>query len=80
MMNNKSETAKIITDNLINRVKSLKTFRITRKVDNNWLPNGAIPFDIRASKGIATFTVVALSQQEAEDQIDNFLKKENLDE
>ena len=80
MTNNKPETAKDITDKLINRVKLMSTFQITRKVGNNWLPNGAIPFDIRASKGIATFTVIALSQQEAEDQIDNFLKKEDSDE
>jgi hypothetical protein len=73
-----TKTAKEISDELIYRMKttSLNKFEIKREVGDNWLPNGTVPFDISASKGIATFTVWAESIQDAEDQISKFLEQD----
>ena len=70
--------AKQITDQLIYRMKntSLNKFEIKREVGENWLPEGTVPFDIRASKGIAVFEVWAESLQDAEDQVSQYLEKD----
>jgi len=70
--------AKQITDQLIYRMKntSLNKFEIKREVGENWLPEGTVPFDIQASKGIAVFEVWAESLQDAEDQVSQYLEKD----
>jgi hypothetical protein len=70
--------AKQLTDELIYRMKttSLNKFEIKREVGNSWLPNGTIPFDIRATKGVAIFDVWAESIQDAEDQVSKFLEQD----
>lgn len=71
-------TAKQLTDELIYRMKTtdLNKFEIKREVGANWLPNGTIPFDLTAKNGIATFTVWAESIQDAEDQVSQFLERD----
>jgi hypothetical protein len=71
-------TAKQLTDELIYRMKNttMEKFEIKREVGNNWIPNGTIPFDIRAKNGIATFIVWADSIQDAEDQVSQFLERD----
>jgi hypothetical protein len=71
-------TAKQLTDELIFRMKTtdLNKFDIKREVGENWLPQGTVPFDISASKGIATFTVWAESIQDAEHQVSQFLEQD----
>ena len=73
-----TKTAQQISDELIYRMKttSLNKFEIKREVGPNWLPDGTIPFDLYASKGIATFIVWAESIQDAEDQVSQFLEKD----
>jgi hypothetical protein len=73
-----TKTAKEISDELIYRMKTtnLNKFEIKREVGPNWLPNGTVPFDVSASKGIATFIVWAESIQDAEDQVSQFLEKD----
>lgn len=72
-------TAKHITDELINRMKntSLQKFEIKREVGENWIPNGVVPFDIYATNGVATFTVWAESYIDAEDQITQYLEQDD---
>jgi len=72
------QNAKDITDNLINRLRSstLQLFEIKREVGPNWIPNGTIPFDITAKNGVATFKVYAEFLQDAEDQVTQFLEKD----
>jgi len=71
-------TAKQLTDELLYRMKTtdLNKFDIKREVGENWLPQGTVPFDISASKGIATFTVWAESIQDAEHQVSQFLEQD----
>lgn len=72
------QNAKEITDNLINRLRSetLQLFEIKRDVGEGWLPKGHVPFDISASKGVATFKVYAEFLQDAEDQVTQYLERD----
>jgi hypothetical protein len=69
--------AKQLTDELIYRMKTtdLNKFEIKREVGPNWLPTGAVPFDLTAKNNIATFTVWAESIQDAEDQVSHYLER-----
>jgi hypothetical protein len=70
-------TAKQEFDELFYRMKTtdLNKFEIKREVGPNWLPDGTVPFDISATKGVAIFTVWAESIQDAEDQVSKFLEQ-----
>jgi hypothetical protein len=71
-------TAKEITDELIGRLKNstLQLFEIKREVGENWIPQGVVPFDITASRGVATFKVYAEFLQDAEDQVTQYLERD----
>lgn len=59
----------------IKRVMQLQKFEVKRLLDQPLqFTGGAIPFDIRANQECAWFTVLALSQNEAEQQVDVWLK------
>ena len=72
------KTAKEITDEFIYKMKNhtLQKFEIVREVEPNWLPDGTVPFDVKASKGVATFTVWAEFLQDAEDQVTQYLERD----
>jgi hypothetical protein len=72
-------TAKSITDELIGRLKNstLQLFEIKRDVGENWIPQGIVPFDISAKRGVATFKVYAEFLQDAEDQVTQYLERDN---
>jgi hypothetical protein len=76
------KTAKEITDEFIYKMKNntLQKFEIVREVGPNWLPDGTVPFNVKASKGLATFTVWAEFLQDAEDQVTQFLERQDKDE
>jgi hypothetical protein len=70
------KTAKTIFDETMERVKRLQRFEIKREVGPNWIPNGTIPFNIKAKNGIATFEVYAEFLQDAEDQVTAYLERD----
>ena len=70
------QTAKDIFDSTMQKIKKMQVFEIKREVGPNWLPRGTIPFDISARNGIATFKVYAEFLQDAEDQVTQFLEKD----
>jgi len=74
------KTAKDIFDETMNKVKNMQMFKVKREVGPNWIPRGTIPFDIHASNGVATFTVYAEFLQDAEDQVTQFLERQDEDE
>ena len=53
------------TQQIIDRLKNLKEFTISVPVEDNWLPNGVVPFDIKIKHGIATVKIPALTEDEA---------------
>lgn len=70
-------TAKDIADELFRKMKSMQKFEIKREMPDNWIPNGRVPFDIRIKDGIATFDVYAESYIDAEDQVTQYLEKDD---
>jgi hypothetical protein len=63
------------TAEAINRVMALKEFEVKRMLaEPLMLTGGRIPFDIRANQECIWFKVLAVSQLEAESQVDEWLK------
>jgi hypothetical protein len=63
------------TAETINRVMALKEFEVKRLLDEPLqFTGGRIPFDIRANQECVWFKVLAVSQQEAESQVDEWLR------
>ena len=58
-----------ITKQIIDRLMNLQEFTVSVPVEENWMPNGVVPFDIRIKNGIATVTVPALTEAEARSKI-----------
>ena len=68
-------TAKDLTDQLINRAKNLQEFIVKRDFDR--IPTGVVKFDIQHSVGQpARIFVPALTQQEAEDMVDEWFEED----
>lgn len=68
-------TAKDLTDNLIFRAKNLQEFVVER----DWfdIPAGVVKFDIQHTVGEpARIFVHAMTQQEAERQVDDWFNRE----
>ena len=57
------------TQQVLDRLMNLKEFTVSVPVEENWMPNGVVPFDIKIKKGIATVTVPALTEAEARSKI-----------
>jgi hypothetical protein len=63
------------TAEVLNRVMALKEFEVKRLLDEPLrFTGGSIPFDIRANQECVWFKVLAVSQREAESQVDEWLK------
>jgi hypothetical protein len=63
------------TAEVLNRVMALNEFEVKRMLDEPLMfTGGRIPFDIRANQECVWFKVLAVSQQEAEGQVDEWLK------
>ena len=58
-----------LTQQVIERMMNLREFTITVPVEDGWLPNGVVPFDIRIKNGLATVTIPALTEDEARSKI-----------
>ena len=58
-----------VTQQVIARLMNLQEFTVTVPVEENWIPNGVVPFDIKIKNGFATVTVPALTESEARSRI-----------
>jgi hypothetical protein len=63
-----------MANDLINRAKNLKKFEVKRMLENGILFNGTIPFDIKGKDDCYWIYAYALTQEEAEAQVDMWLK------
>ena len=65
-----------MANDLINRAKNLKLFEVERDIsDRGILFDGAVPFNIRANQTTAWFKVYAVTLDEAEAQVDEWLNR-----
>jgi hypothetical protein len=63
-----------MANDLINRAKNLKKFEVKRMLENGILFNGTIPFDIKGKDDCYWIYTYAITQEEAEAQVDTWLK------
>lgn len=63
-----------MAQDLINRAKNLKEFVIERELPENFEFYGQVPFDISIKDGMGKFKVVALTESDAESEVENYLK------
>ncbi len=69
------------TAEVLNRVMALKEFEVKRLLDEPLrFTGGRIPFDIRANQECVWFKVLAVSQQEAENKVNAWLNREELND
>jgi hypothetical protein len=71
-------TAKELCENLIARAKSMQTFQITRQLDDADVifSAGVVPFDLKMNReGQLTATVHAMTREDAEQQVDSWIKQ-----
>jgi len=66
-----------LTEQTINRLMNLKEFTVSVPVEENWMPNGVVPFDIKIKNGIATVSVPALTEAEARSKIIAYFNNSN---
>ena len=66
-------TAQDIANSLIYRARNGRVFYVYRDVVDGIQFDGAVPFDITINNGQAEFAVLALTQDEAELQVDQWL-------
>ena len=57
------------TQQIIERLMNLQEFTVSVPVEEGWMPNGVVPFDIKIKNGFATVTIPALTQDEAYSKI-----------
>ena len=68
-------TAKDLTDQLIHRAKNLQEFVVEREFHD--IPAGVVRFNIQHSQGeLARLFVPALTQQEAEQMVNEWFEEE----
>ena len=57
------------TQQIIDRLMNLQEFTVSVPVEEGWMPNGVVPFDIKIKNGFATVTIPALTEAEARSKI-----------
>jgi hypothetical protein len=67
------QAAKDVLDDLIERCKNVREYKISCYLDEAWVPNGPMPFDMIIRNGVVTCKVLAESKLEAALMIANEL-------
>lgn len=75
-MINKAQ-AQDITQNLIRRAQSMRSFAVRMRVNDGWLPQGVVPFNIHIKDGVATLTIVADSMESAQALAADYMKSDD---
>jgi hypothetical protein len=63
-----------LANNLIDRAKNLKLFEVKRYLENGIEFNGSVPFDIKGKDDCFWIYAYAVTQEEAEAQVDAWLE------
>jgi hypothetical protein len=67
------QAAKDVLDDLIERCRNVREYKISCYLDEAWVPAGPMPFDILIRNGLVTCKVLAESKLEAALMIANEL-------
>ncbi len=63
-----------MANDLINRAKNLKKFEVKRMLEDGIIFNGPVPFDIKGKEDCYWIYTYAVTQEEAEAQVDAWLR------
>jgi hypothetical protein len=63
-----------MAQDLINRAKNLQRFEVVRELENGIMFDGAVPFDIKSNGTEFVIYSFAVTQEEAEANVDTWLK------
>ena len=67
-------------DDVIFRMKNLKEFKVKRTMDENFVLNGKMPYDVKLDKNnVLTVTLMAVDKEEAERRVSEFISGMNDD-
>jgi hypothetical protein len=66
-----------LTQNLIRRAQTMRSFSVRMRVDDDWIPHGQVPFNIHIKDGVATLTIVADSMESARNQAAEYMKSDD---
>jgi hypothetical protein len=67
-------------DDVIFRMKNLKEFKIKRTMDESFVLNGKMPYDVKLDKNnVLTVTLMAVDKEEAERRVSEFISGMNDD-
>ena len=69
------KTARDIANALINKAKRMQEFRIMRPMPEDFEFRGQVPFDVKIKEGMMTFTVHALTIEDAKQQVENYINE-----
>jgi hypothetical protein len=67
------QAAKDVLDDLLDRCKNVREYKVSCYLDEAWVPAGPMPFDILIRNGLVTCRVLAESKLEAALMIANEL-------
>jgi hypothetical protein len=69
-----------VTKQVIERMMNLREFTVTVPVEENWMPNGVVPFDIKIKNGFATVSIPALTEDEARSKIIRYFSSSDTED
>jgi hypothetical protein len=71
------EQARDLTQSIIQRAQTMRSFKVKLRVDDGWLPQGPVPYNIHIKDGVATLTVVADSMESAQRLAADYMKTDD---
>lgn len=71
------KSAADITQEIITRAQSMRSYKVRLRIDDGWLPMGQVPFDIHIKNGIATLTIIAESMEAARGQAAAYMESDD---
>lgn len=67
-------------DDVLFRMRNLKEFKIKRTMDDNFVLNGKMPYDVKLDKNnVLTVKLMAVDKDEAERRVSEFIASMNND-
>jgi hypothetical protein len=69
-----------MANDLIDRARNLRKFEVKRMLEDGIMFNGPVPFDIRGQDDCFWIYAYAMTQEEAEAKVDNWLNGLYLDD
>jgi hypothetical protein len=71
------DQARDLTQSIIQRAQTMRSFKVKLRVDDGWLPQGPVPYNIHIKDGVATLTVVADSMESAQQLAADYMKSDD---